>query len=121
MRRCVHSRERGSRLEAAREGRGGRPQGSCRGALFDQARAELPGAAPAASSARIVDGQLVITLGKEWGETLSRIKSLAFYPFDDGVIEYAAPQTLSRRDGAVDLADEARLSAAAAPATFAAY
>src|SRR5271163_3917840 len=72
--------------------------------LFDHARAELPGAAPAASSARIVDGRLVITLGKEWGETLSRIKSLAFYPFDDGVIEYAAPQTLSRRDGAVDLA-----------------
>jgi thiol:disulfide interchange protein DsbD len=55
--------------------------------LFDRARAELPGAAPAASSARIVDGQLVITLGKEWGETLSRIKSLTFYPFDDGVIE----------------------------------
>jgi thiol:disulfide interchange protein/DsbC/DsbD-like thiol-disulfide interchange protein len=72
--------------------------------LFDQARAELPAAAPAASSAKIVDGQLVITLGKAWGETLSRIKSLAFYPFDDGVIEYAAPQTLSRRDGAVDLA-----------------
>ena len=45
----------------------------------------------------------MITLGKEWGETLSRIKSLAFYPFDDGVIEYAAPQTLSRRDGTVNL------------------
>jgi DsbC/DsbD-like thiol-disulfide interchange protein len=72
--------------------------------LFDHARAELPGAAPAASSARIVDGRLVITLGKEWGATLSRIKSLTFYPFDDGVIEYAAPQALSRRDGAVELA-----------------
>jgi len=72
--------------------------------VLDQARAELPGASPAASSARIVDGRLVITLGKDWGATLSRIKSLAFYPFDDGVIEYAAPQTLSRRDGAVDLA-----------------
>jgi thiol:disulfide interchange protein DsbD len=71
--------------------------------LFDRARTELPGAAPAASSARIVDSRLVITLGKEWGETLSRIKSLALYPFDDGVIEYAAPQILSRRDGAVDL------------------
>ena len=72
--------------------------------LFDQARAELPGAAPAPSSARIVDGRLVITLGKEWGETLSRIKSLAFYPFDDGVIEYAAPQTLTHGGGTVDLA-----------------
>jgi thiol:disulfide interchange protein/DsbC/DsbD-like thiol-disulfide interchange protein len=83
---------------------GGGPHDPAVAQLFDQARAELPGAAPAPSSARIVDGQLVITLGKEWGETLSRIKSLAFYPFDDGVIEYAAPQTLSRRDGAVDLA-----------------
>jgi thiol:disulfide interchange protein/DsbC/DsbD-like thiol-disulfide interchange protein len=82
----------------------GGPKDPAVAALFDRARSELPGAAPAASSARIVDGQLVITLGKEWGETLSRIKSLAFYPFDDGVIEYAAPQTLSRRDGAVDLA-----------------
>jgi thiol:disulfide interchange protein DsbD len=82
----------------------GGPKDAALAQLFDRARAELPGTAPAASSARIVDGQLVITLGKEWGETLSRIKSLAFYPFDDGVIEYAAPQTLSRRDGAVDLA-----------------
>ena len=76
----------------------GGPRDSAVAQLFDGARAELPGAAPAASSARIVDGQLVITLGKEWGETLSRIKSLAFYPFEDGVIEYAAPQTLSRRE-----------------------
>jgi thiol:disulfide interchange protein/DsbC/DsbD-like thiol-disulfide interchange protein len=82
----------------------GGPKDSVVAQLFDRARAELPGAAPAAAGAKIVDGQLVITLGKEWGETLSRIKSLAFYPFDDGVIEYAAPQTLSRRDGAVDLA-----------------
>jgi len=82
----------------------GRPKDPAVAQVFDQARAELPGAAPAASSARIVDGRLVITLGREWGETLSRIKSLAFYPFDDGVIEYAAPQTLGRRDGAVDLA-----------------
>jgi thiol:disulfide interchange protein/DsbC/DsbD-like thiol-disulfide interchange protein len=82
----------------------GGPKDSAVAQLFDGARAELPGAAPAATSAKIVDGQLVIALGKEWGETLSRIKSLAFYPFEDGVIEYAAPQTLSRHDGAVDLA-----------------
>lgn len=82
----------------------GGPKDPARAELFDRARAELPGAAPAASSARIVAGQLVISLGKAWGETLSRIQSLAFYPFDDGVIEYAAPQTLSRRDGGVDLA-----------------
>ncbi|HTV98603.1 MAG TPA: thioredoxin family protein [Steroidobacteraceae bacterium] len=73
-------------------------------ALFSQARAELPSPAPAASSARVDHGQLVITLGPEWGATLSRIKSLAFYPYDDGVIEYAAPQTLTRRNGSLDLA-----------------
>jgi thiol:disulfide interchange protein/DsbC/DsbD-like thiol-disulfide interchange protein len=82
----------------------GGPKDPAVAALFDAARSELPVAAPAASNAKIADGQLVVTLGKEWGETLARIKSLAFYPFDDGVIEYAAPQTLSRRDGAVDLA-----------------
>jgi thiol:disulfide interchange protein DsbD len=82
----------------------GGPKDPAAAELFERARAELPGAAPATSSARIADGRLVITLGKEWGGTLSRIKSLAFYPFDDGVIEYAAPQTLSRRDGAIDLA-----------------
>src|ERR1700688_4178617 len=39
-------------------------------ALFAAARSELPGADPAASSARIHDGQLVITLGKGWGGAL---------------------------------------------------
>jgi thiol:disulfide interchange protein DsbD len=82
----------------------GGPKDAAVAQLFDAARAELPGAAPAPSSAQIAGGELVITLGKEWGETLSRIKSLAFYPFDDGVIEYAAPQTLTRRDGTVSLA-----------------
>ncbi len=72
--------------------------------LFDQARAELPNPAPAASSARIADGRLVLSFGKAWGDTLSRLRSLAFYPYGDGAIEYAAPQTLTRRDGAVELA-----------------
>ncbi len=98
----------------------GGPKDPAVAALFDAARAELPGAAPAVSSAKIVDGQLVITLGKEWGETLTRIKSLAFYPFDDGVIEYAAPQTLSRRDGAIDLPSSSAINRRA-PATSAAF
>jgi thiol:disulfide interchange protein DsbD len=46
---------------------------------------------------------LVITLGKEWGATLPQIKSLAFFPYDDGGIEYAAPQTLARGENAVEL------------------
>src|SRR3984957_8254978 len=72
-------------------------------ALFTTARGELPSAELAATTARIRNGRLVITLGKEWGATLPQIKSLAFFPYDDGGIEYAAPQTLSRGDNAVEL------------------
>ena len=71
--------------------------------------------------ARVASGRLVLTLGKDWGATLSQIKSLAFYPYDDGAIEYAAPQTLTPH--ATDRArarDEARLPAAARRARFAA-
>jgi thiol:disulfide interchange protein/DsbC/DsbD-like thiol-disulfide interchange protein len=71
--------------------------------LFAAARADLPNAAPAGSEAKIDDGRLVITLGRDWGATLSQVKSLAFYPYDDGVIEYAAPQTLARKDGSIEL------------------
>ena len=71
--------------------------------LFAAARADLPNTAPAGSEAKIDDGRLVITLGRDWGATLSQVKSLAFYPYDDGVIEYAAPQTLARKDGSIEL------------------
>lgn len=71
--------------------------------LFSSARAELPSAQPAATHAAIAGDQLVITLGKEWGPTLSQIKSLAFFPYDEGSIEYAAPQTLKRSSDAIEL------------------
>jgi thiol:disulfide interchange protein/DsbC/DsbD-like thiol-disulfide interchange protein len=73
-------------------------------ALFTAARSELPSAQPAATTARIEGGQLVVALGKEWGPTLPQIKSLAFFPYDEGSIEYAAPQTMTRRNGDVELA-----------------
>jgi thiol:disulfide interchange protein len=73
-------------------------------ALFTAARSELPSAQLAATTARIQGDQLVIELGKEWGATLPQIKSLAFFPYDEGGIEYAAPQTLTRRQDAVELA-----------------
>jgi thiol:disulfide interchange protein len=73
-------------------------------ALFNAARSELPVAAPAATGASVKDGQLVITLGREWGDTLSQIESLAFFPYDEGSIEYAAPQTLTRSKDAMTLA-----------------
>jgi thiol:disulfide interchange protein/DsbC/DsbD-like thiol-disulfide interchange protein len=72
-------------------------------ALFAAARGELPGAELAATTARVRNGRLVITLGKEWGATLPQIKSLAFFPYDEGGIEYAAPQTLARGQNAVEL------------------
>ena len=68
--------------------------------LFTAARSELPSAQPAATSARIQGDQLIITLGSEWGAMLSQIKSLTFFPYAEGGIEYAAPQKLARtRDG----------------------
>ena len=73
-------------------------------ALFTAARSDLPSAQFAATTARIQGDQLVIALGKEWGATLPQIKSLAFYPYDEGGIEYAAPQTLTRHQDAVELA-----------------
>jgi thiol:disulfide interchange protein len=72
--------------------------------LFTAARSELPGAEPAATSARVQNGQLILTLGKAWGTTLAQIKSLAFFPYADGSIEYAAPQSLTRTQDSVELA-----------------
>jgi thiol:disulfide interchange protein/DsbC/DsbD-like thiol-disulfide interchange protein len=72
--------------------------------LFITARSELPNAEPAPTSARIQGDKLIITLGREWGTTLSQITSLAFYPYDEGGIEYATPQTLTRSKNGVDLA-----------------
>ncbi|HEX3398278.1 MAG TPA: thioredoxin family protein [Steroidobacteraceae bacterium] len=73
-------------------------------ALFTTARSELPSPQPAPTSARIQGDQLIVTLGREWGATLSQITSLAFFPYDEGGIEYATPQTLTRGKDSVDLA-----------------
>ncbi len=64
----------------------------------------MPGQAPAATSARIQNGRLVIALGNDWGATLPQIKSLAFFPYDEGSIEYAAPQILTRGRNGMELA-----------------
>jgi thiol:disulfide interchange protein len=83
--------------------------------LFAAARSELPSAQPAATSARIQNGQLVIALGKEWGSTLAQIKSLAFFPYDEGSIEYAAPETLTRAKDSVELAVKVGYQPSTAP------
>ena len=71
--------------------------------LFAAARSELPSAEPAPTTARISGDRLVITLGPAWGATLSAIKSLQFFPYAEGGIEYAAPQTLTRGKDALEL------------------
>jgi thiol:disulfide interchange protein DsbD len=76
-------------------------------ALFSAARSDLPNPQPAATGARIQDGKLVLTLGSAWGATLSQITSLAFFPYDEGSIEYGAPQILTRSKDAVELAVKA--------------
>jgi thiol:disulfide interchange protein/DsbC/DsbD-like thiol-disulfide interchange protein len=73
-------------------------------ALFAAARGELPSPQFAATTARVQNGQLVISLGKEWGASLSQITALAFFPYDDGGIEYAAPQSMTRGKDSVGLA-----------------
>jgi thiol:disulfide interchange protein/DsbC/DsbD-like thiol-disulfide interchange protein len=72
-------------------------------ALFTAARGELPSVQPAPTSARISGDKLIITLGGEWGATLSQITSLAFFPYDEGGIEYATPQTMTRSREALEL------------------
>jgi thiol:disulfide interchange protein/DsbC/DsbD-like thiol-disulfide interchange protein len=76
-------------------------------ALFAAARSDLPSPEPASTSAKLQNGQLVITLGKMWGPALSQIEALAFYPYDEGSIEYGAPQTLTRTHDSVELAVKA--------------
>jgi thiol:disulfide interchange protein DsbD len=92
----------------------GSPTGSLTGnkdpkvtALFLEARRELPQAAPGTSTARIAAGQVIIRLGHEWGATLSRITSASFFPYDEGAIDYASPQTLTRSADAIELAIKA--------------
>jgi len=71
--------------------------------LFAAARSDLASAAPATAGARVQDGRLIIALGKEWGATLAQIKSLQFFPYDEGGIDYAAPQTLARTGNGIEL------------------
>jgi thiol:disulfide interchange protein len=80
------------------------PSDPAEASLFAAARSDVASAAPATVSARVENGRLSIALGKEWGATLAQIKSLAFFPYDEGGIEYAAPQTLTRSGSGIELA-----------------
>lgn len=82
---------------------GAAPVDAADAALFAAARSDLPKPAPASASARIANGQLIITLGKAWGAALSQVTSLQFFPYDEGSIEYGAPQTLTHAGDSLEL------------------
>lgn len=63
---------------------------------FAAARNELPRAQPAPATARIRGSTLELELAPGWQRALPADARLAFYPIDEGSIEYAAPQTLAR-------------------------
>jgi thiol:disulfide interchange protein len=71
-------------------------------AQFAAADRETPVPAPAAVSARLTGGHLVLTLGKDWGDRIAHIQSLEFFPYDETSIEYAAPQTMTRKADALE-------------------
>ena len=80
---------------------------SANAAAFAAARRETPVAAPAPVQARLQDGRLVLSLGAAWGERLKNIRSLEFFPYDDGAIDYSAPQQLRRGAAGLELAIKA--------------
>jgi DsbC/DsbD-like thiol-disulfide interchange protein len=79
--------------------------------LFVSARNELPRLPPAPVTARVREGRLILSLDKDWNSTLPQIASLAFFPYDEGVIDYAAQQTMSRNGDVTTLTIKAGLRA----------
>lgn len=71
--------------------------------LFSRTRGELPVAAPGTTTAGRERGRLTIRLNNDWGGVLSQITALTFFPYDEGVADYAAPQTLARTADGLEL------------------
>ncbi|MDP9065141.1 MAG: thioredoxin family protein, partial [Pseudomonadota bacterium] len=76
-------------------------------ALFAAARGELPVAAPAPAGLKLDHGRVTLVLGTPWGATAAHIKSIEFYPYAEGSIDYAAPQILTHTATGVELAVKA--------------
>ena len=72
-------------------------------ALFAAARAELPQPALGTVKAEVRAHELVLSLAKDWGNVLTQTEQLSFFPYAEGGIEYAAPQRITRADGALQL------------------
>jgi DsbC/DsbD-like thiol-disulfide interchange protein len=80
--------------------------------LFVSARSALPRPQPAPVTARVRKGELIMSLDRDWNTKLPPITSLAFFPYDEGVIDYAGQQTMSRNDDGTRLTIKAGFRAA---------
>jgi DsbC/DsbD-like thiol-disulfide interchange protein len=71
--------------------------------LFSNARREVPMAAAGTTTARQDHGRLIIRVGNDWGTPLSQITAMTFFPYDEGVVDYAAPQILAHTADGLEL------------------
>jgi thiol:disulfide interchange protein DsbD len=72
-------------------------------ALFARAIGALPRPATGSIGATMRDGRIVVRLGADVRPSLAAARSLRFVPYEDGMIEYAAPQRVRREGGAIEL------------------
>ncbi|HUY84660.1 MAG TPA: protein-disulfide reductase DsbD domain-containing protein [Steroidobacteraceae bacterium] len=71
--------------------------------LFAHAVDSLPRAATGAIAAAMRDGRIVVTLGRDVRPSVATARTLQFIPYEDGVIDYAAPQRIRRTDGTIEI------------------
>ena len=69
-------------------------------ALFAHAIDSLPRPATGSIGAMMRDGRILIRLGADVRPSLATARALQFLPYEDGMIDYSAPQQV-RRDGGV--------------------
>ena len=71
--------------------------------LFARAIDALPRPATGTIDAAMRDGRIVVRLGPDVRPSLAGARSLQFVPYEDGMIEYAAPQRVRREGGAIEI------------------
>ena len=71
--------------------------------LFAHAIDALPRPATGTIDAAMRDGRIVIRLGPDVRPSLAGARSLQFVPYEDGMIEYAAPQRVRREGGTIEI------------------
>jgi DsbC/DsbD-like thiol-disulfide interchange protein len=71
--------------------------------VFAAARAELPKEAPAAVVASDREGRLILAPAAGWAAEIPRTASLAFFPYEQGLIDGSAQQITTDTSGAAQL------------------